>query len=62
MKKEFIEGKHYYLDTGKVIFTELYNKDRGYCCGNKCRHCAYDPKYIKNNKITNKKVSDIDPL
>lgn len=40
--KEFIEGKHYYLDGGKVVFTEQYHLDRGTCCGSGCRHCPYD--------------------
>lgn len=22
---------------------------RGYCCGNKCKNCPYDPKWTKNN-------------
>ena len=48
--KEFELGRHYYLEKGKVVFTELYHKNRGYCCGNICRHCPYDPKHIKNNK------------
>lgn len=49
-RKDFIEGIHYYLENGKVVFTELYHKERGSCCGNKCRHCPYDPKYEKGNK------------
>lgn len=40
--KEFIEGIHFYLDNGRVIMTELYLKERGYCCGNKCKHCPYE--------------------
>ncbi|KAJ1822041.1 hypothetical protein LPJ56_000973 [Coemansia sp. RSA 2599] len=33
-----------YIDpaTGYTAFTELSHLDRGYCCGNKCRHCPYD--------------------
>jgi hypothetical protein len=41
-KREFIEGIDYYLENGYVIFTEHYLKNRGYCCGNKCRHCPYE--------------------
>lgn len=47
--REFIENIHYYLDNGKVVFTEQYHKERGYCCGNKCRHCCYEPQYQKGN-------------
>ncbi len=27
--------------TGYDVFTANYLKDRGYCCGNGCRHCPY---------------------
>lgn len=50
MMKDFVEKIHYYLDNGKIVFTEQYHIERGYCCGNKCRHCAYYPKHIKGNK------------
>ena len=36
------EGVEYYIDVdGKYVFTELYHKQRGHCCGNACRHCPY---------------------
>ena len=41
--------KLYYLEQGKVVFTPEYHMARGYCCGNKCRHCPYEPKHIKDN-------------
>ncbi|KAJ2705626.1 hypothetical protein FB645_002317 [Coemansia sp. IMI 203386] len=33
-----------YIDpaTGYTAFTELSHLDRGYCCGNTCRHCPYE--------------------
>jgi hypothetical protein len=40
-KKEFIENVHYYLENGRIIFTAQYLKEKGKCCGNKCRHCPY---------------------
>ena len=49
---EFEEGKHYYLDKGKVVFTELYHRNRGYCCGNGCKHCPFIPKHQKDNKVS----------
>lgn len=55
-KREFIEDVHYYLEDGKVVFTEQYNRERGYCCGNGCRHCPYKPSYEKGNKkLVNRK-------
>jgi hypothetical protein len=50
MGKEFIEKIHYYLENGKIVFTEQYHINRGFCCGNNCRHCAYEPKHKKGNK------------
>lgn len=50
MKKEFIENIHYYVEEGKVIFTSLYLKERGKCCGNGCRHCPFDPKHFKGSQ------------
>jgi hypothetical protein len=43
---------HYYLEGNKVVFTELFHKQRGSCCGSGCKHCPYDPKNKKGNKKT----------
>jgi hypothetical protein len=41
--QSLIEGVDYYLSPeGRVVFTEKYHLDKGYCCGNGCRHCPYD--------------------
>lgn len=45
-----LEYIDYYKERDRVVFTALFHSKRGYCCGNKCRHCPYIPKYIKNNK------------
>lgn len=61
MSIEFIEGIHYYLDGNKVIFTEIYHIERGYCCGssgNGCRHCPYEPKGKKGNTILKNGLDD----
>jgi hypothetical protein len=50
--KEFIKEVHYYLDGDRVVFTEKYHIERGYCCGSKkdgCRHCPYEPKGERGN-------------
>ena len=31
----------YYLEEGKIVFTEAYHLRRAYCCGSGCRHCPY---------------------
>jgi len=34
--------KDYYIDErGLLVFTARFLLDRGYCCGNGCRHCPY---------------------
>ena len=40
--KQLIEGRHYYLENGLMVFTELYHRSRGDCCGSGCRHCPFD--------------------
>ena len=49
MKYEFIKDIHYYMDDTRVVFTALYHIQRGSCCGNKCKHCPYKPKYKKES-------------
>jgi hypothetical protein len=31
----------YYNEQGLMVLTEKYHLERGYCCGNGCRHCPY---------------------
>ena len=38
-KKEI--SKNYYYDKDKVVFTEYFLLNRGFCCNNNCRHCPY---------------------
>lgn len=39
----FIEGIHFYFsESGLMVLTEKYHLQRGYCCGNGCRHCPYN--------------------
>lgn len=56
--KDFLENVHYYLENGKVVFTEEYHLARGHCCGNKCRHCPYDPIHVKGNTRVTEKEED----
>ena len=41
---KIIEGTHYYIENGLMVFTELYHIAKGYCCKSGCRHCAYGYK------------------
>jgi len=40
-KNEMKEGIHFYMESGFMVFTETYHKQRGYCCKSGCRHCPY---------------------
>ena len=46
---KLIKDIDYYTENGLLIMTEHFHEKRGFCCGNGCRHCPYNPKHIKNN-------------
>ena len=54
------ENKDYTIDqqSGLIVLTASFLANRGYCCGNKCKNCPYIPKWIKNNKKTEKTHQD----
>ena len=61
MEKEKKDGEkikllpsHYYMDGNRLVFTEQYHIDRGYCCGNGCKHCPFEPKAEKGNTTIKK--------
>ncbi len=65
---DFIEGIHFYYDVNKLlVFTEKYHLQRGYCCGNGCRHCPYNYENVAEplksklliKKESNEKQNDI---
>ena len=40
---KLIEGEDfYYNEQGYVVLTEKYHLQKGFCCGNGCRHCPYN--------------------
>ncbi len=40
--KQLTEGiDFYYNEKGLMVLTEKYHLERGYCCGNGCRHCPF---------------------
>ena len=60
---QLIEGVHYYLnEAGYVVLTEKYHLEKGYCCGNGCRHCPYGyenvPEPRKSELLSDKKKSE----
>lgn len=39
---KLIEGEDFYYDeSGKLVFTEEYLLNRGFCCNYRCKHCPY---------------------
>jgi uncharacterized protein DUF5522 len=48
-----IEGKDfYYNEEGLLVFTEAYHLQKGYCCGNGCKHCPYSYEKVPEPKRT----------
>jgi hypothetical protein len=48
---QWIEGVHYYInEDGLVVLTEKFHLERGYCCGNGCKHCPFDYKNVPEPK------------
>lgn len=51
--KELKPGEDYYLtEEGLIVFTEKYYLDKGYCCGNGCRHCPYNYENVPEPRRT----------
>ena len=42
------------MDETRVVFTEKWLIQRGECCGSKCRHCPFSPKYKRENVVVAK--------
>jgi hypothetical protein len=48
------EGDDFYFEEGLMVLTAKYLRDRGFCCGNLCRHCPY-PKQVQADAASKKK-------
>jgi len=43
VSSKLIEGiDFYYNEQGFMVFTEKFHLEKGFCCGNGCRHCPYE--------------------
>jgi hypothetical protein len=66
MKDEkLIEGADFYFDkSGLMVFTQNYHLQRGYCCGNGCKHCPYDYENVtdaeKRKSLRKKKMDSLE--
>lgn len=64
--KSLTEGIDFYYNAeGFMVLTEKYLLDRGYCCGNGCRHCPYDyenvPQQMRSQLKAKRKIDDNTP-
>lgn len=39
--RPLVEGRDYYVENGRWVFTALFLRERGHCCETGCRHCPY---------------------
>ncbi len=64
MNKPLIEGVDFYYENSFIVFTEKYHLDKGYCCGNGCRHCPYEyesvPEPLKTNLLTKQIIDKVE--
>ncbi len=63
MKKKLVEGiDFYYNEEGFIVLTERYHLEKGFCCGNGCKHCPYDfdkvPEPARTELLERKKQTD----
>ena len=63
--KELIENIDYYINAdGYVVLTEKYHLDKGYCCGNGCKHCPFqyenvpEPRRSELKSFSEKQTAD----
>lgn len=43
---------YYYNEDGYIVLTEKYHLNKGFCCGNGCRHCPYDYEAVPEPRRT----------
>ncbi|HVM87471.1 MAG TPA: DUF5522 domain-containing protein [Puia sp.] len=51
MQQQLTEGLDFYFDeNGWMVLTEKYHLEKGFCCGNGCRHCPFDYENVPEPK------------
>lgn len=54
MNNNLVESEDYYFnEDGYIVLTEKYHLEKGYCCGNGCKHCPYDYDAVPEPKRSN---------
>ena len=60
---QLIEGEDFYYNKdGYVVFTEKYHLQKGFCCGNGCRHCPYQYENVpepNRSELLNKRLKKL---
>jgi len=58
LKQQLVEGEDfYYNEEGLFVMTEKYHRDKGFCCGNGCKHCPYEYENVpepRRSELLNK--------
>lgn len=61
MNDKLKEGvDYYYNECGYVVLTAKYHQERGYCCGNGCRHCPFDFERVPEPRRTQYRAAQVD--
>lgn len=57
-KKACVAKQQMYIDpsTGYSVFTEIAHTNRGYCCGNCCRHCPFAHTSVKDPSLRTNEI------
>lgn len=42
----------YYNEEGYIVLTEKYHLEKGYCCGNGCKHCPFEYNAVPEPRRT----------
>ena len=51
MSNNLAEGEDYYFnEDGYIVLTEKYHLQKGFCCGNGCKHCPYNFEAVPEPK------------
>jgi hypothetical protein len=51
----------YYNEDGYIVLTEKYHLEKGYCCGNGCKHCPFDYAAVpepKKSELQTKRANE----
>lgn len=51
--KKLIEGVDFYYNVqGFIVLTEKYHLEKGFCCGNGCKHCPFNFESVPEPRRT----------